>query len=61
MILLLLFAGSVVLTVHSQTGSFHDAPVSVEKNKNPYAGQADALVAGKQVYSQLWSLPRRRW
>ena len=52
MILLLLFAGSVVLTVHSQTGSFHDAPVSVEKNKNPYAGQADALVAGKQVYTR---------
>ena len=52
MILVLLFAGSVVLTVHSQTGSFHDAPVSVEKNKNPYAGQADALVAGKQVYTR---------
>ena len=52
MILLLLFAGSVVPTVHSQTGSFHDAPVSVEKDKNPYAGQADALQAGKQVYTR---------
>ena len=52
MLLLLLFAGSVVLTVHSQTGSFHDAPVSVEKDKNPYAGQADALQAGKQVYTR---------
>jgi glucose/arabinose dehydrogenase len=52
MILLLLFAGSVVLTVHSQTGSFHDAPAAVEKDKNPYAGQADALVAGKQVYTR---------
>ena len=52
MILLLLFAGSVVLPGHSQTGSFHDAPVSVEKDKNPYAGQADALVAGKQVYTR---------
>jgi glucose/arabinose dehydrogenase len=52
MLLLLLFAGSVVLTVHSQTGSFHDAPVSVEKDKNPYAGQADALLAGKQVYTR---------
>jgi glucose/arabinose dehydrogenase len=52
MLLLLLFAGSVVLAVHSQTGSFHDAPVSVEKDKNPYAGQADALLAGKQVYTR---------
>jgi glucose/arabinose dehydrogenase len=48
----LLFASSVVLPVHSQTGSFHDAPLSVEKDKNPYAGQADALVAGKQVYTR---------
>jgi glucose/arabinose dehydrogenase len=52
MVLLLLFASSVVLPVHSQTGSFHDAPLSVEKDKNPYAGQADALVAGKQVYTR---------
>jgi glucose/arabinose dehydrogenase len=52
MILLLLFAGSVVLPLHSQTGSFHDAPLSVEKDKNPYAGQADARVAGKQVYTR---------
>jgi glucose/arabinose dehydrogenase len=51
-VLLLLFAGSVVLPVHSQTGSFHDAPLSVEKDENPYAGQADALVAGKQVYTR---------
>jgi glucose/arabinose dehydrogenase len=52
MVLLLQFASSVVLPVHSQTGSFHDAPLSVEKDKNPYAGQADALVAGKQVYTR---------
>ncbi len=52
MLLLLLFAGFVALPVSSQTGSFHDAPVSVEKDKNPYAGQGDALAAGKQVYTR---------
>jgi glucose/arabinose dehydrogenase len=49
MILLLLLA---VLPLHAQSGSFHNAPASAEKDKNPYAGQADAVVAGKQVYTR---------
>jgi glucose/arabinose dehydrogenase len=48
MILLLLL---VVVPLHAQSGSFHNAPVSAAKDKNPYAGQADAVVAGKQVYA----------
>jgi glucose/arabinose dehydrogenase len=50
MILPLLLAGAVVVPVHAQSGSFHNAPVSVAKDKNPYAGQADAVMAGKQIY-----------
>ncbi len=52
MILLLLLAGVVVHPLHSQSGSFHNAPVSAEEDKNPYAGQADAVVTGKQVYTR---------
>jgi mono/diheme cytochrome c family protein len=49
MILLLLL---VVLRLHAQSGSFHNAPVSAGKDKNPYAAQTDAVVAGKQVYTR---------
>src|SRR5579863_1161691 len=52
MILRLLLAGAVVLPLHAQSGSFHNAPASAEKDKNPYAGQADAVVAGKRVYTR---------
>src|ERR1700674_735874 len=52
MILLLLLAGAVVLHLHAQSGSFHKSPASAEKDENPYAGQADAVVAGKQVYTR---------
>ena len=55
MVLLLLFASSVVLPVHSQTGSFHDAPLSVEKDKNPYAGQPAAVDAGNAVVVHQFS------
>ena len=51
MILLLLLVGAVVFPLHAQSGSFHNAPESAEKDKNPYAGQADTVVAGKQVYT----------
>jgi glucose/arabinose dehydrogenase len=52
MILPLLLAGAVVLPLHAQSGPFHNAPVSSEKDKNPYAGQAEAVAAGKRVYTR---------
>jgi glucose/arabinose dehydrogenase len=36
--------------LHAQTTSFHNAPASAQDVKNPYAGQAQAVRAGKDVY-----------
>jgi glucose/arabinose dehydrogenase/cytochrome c5 len=52
MILLSLLFSSAFLLLHAQTESFHNAPASAETVKNPFAGQADAVVAGKQVYTR---------
>src|SRR5271169_28556 len=52
LILLSLLSSSAFLLLHAQTGSFHNAPASAENVQNPYAGQADAVVAGKQVYTR---------
>src|SRR3954454_9258917 len=34
----------------SQTTSFHNAPASAREEKNPYLGQAPAVLNGKSVY-----------
>ena len=47
-----LFAGAAFSLGHAQTASFHDAPADAQKVKSPYAGQAEAVVAGKQIYTR---------
>src|SRR5580704_7792946 len=44
-----LFAEAAFSLGYAQTGSFHDAPADAQKFKNPYEGQAEAVVAGKQL------------
>jgi glucose/arabinose dehydrogenase len=48
----LLSAGYSFLPVHAQNGSFHNAPATAQKVKNPYAGQAQAVLAGKAIYAR---------
>jgi glucose/arabinose dehydrogenase/mono/diheme cytochrome c family protein len=45
------FADSAVPLLHAQSSAFHKAPADVQKVKNPYEGQAQAVVAGKAVYT----------
>jgi glucose/arabinose dehydrogenase len=47
-----LFASSAVVLLHAQTGAFHNAPALAQKVRNPYAGQAQAVLAGKEVYTR---------
>jgi glucose/arabinose dehydrogenase len=47
-----LFASSAVVLLHAQTGTFHNAPALAQKVRNPYAGQAQAVLAGKEVYTR---------
>jgi glucose/arabinose dehydrogenase/cytochrome c5 len=37
--------------LQAQNASFHNAPASAQQVKNPYAGQAQAALAGKAVYA----------
>ena len=37
--------------LHAQSTSFHNAPASAQQVKNPYAGQAQAALAGKAIYA----------
>ena len=39
------------LAAQAPTSSFHHAPLSAQAVKNPYAGQAKAALAGKQIYA----------
>jgi glucose/arabinose dehydrogenase len=41
-----------LIPTKAQTAAFHNAPASADALKNPYAGQADAVAAGAQVYAQ---------
>jgi len=52
--LLMLFLAST-LASQAPTSSFHRAPVSARAVKNPYAGQAKAASAGKQIYARTCS------
>jgi len=45
-----LFASSAFLC--AQSSSFHNAPADALTVKNPYAGQAQAVVAGKDIYTR---------
>ena len=36
----------------AQTPTFHDAPATAAKTKNPFAGQADAAQAGANLYAK---------
>ena len=49
---LAVFAGSAFPLLHAQSVSFHNAPADAQNVKNPYAGQAKAVVAGKAVYKR---------
>ena len=54
-VLLFLFSISAFLTdsaVAQANSSFHNAPASERGVKNPYAGQAEAVQAGKTVYTR---------
>jgi glucose/arabinose dehydrogenase len=49
---LFLLATSVLCpSVQAQTASFHNAPASAREVKNPYVGQAQAVLNGKSVYA----------
>jgi glucose/arabinose dehydrogenase len=41
-----------IATLKAQDKNFHDAPDSAKAMTNPYAGQADAINAGKTVYAR---------
>lgn len=41
-----------IATLHSAEKSFHDAPASAKAMKNPYAGQPEAVQAGKTLYAR---------
>jgi len=43
----------VFVPLKAQTASFHDAPASAERARNPYAGQPAAAQAGGKLYVQL--------
>ncbi len=47
-----LFAGSGLVPLQAQTGTFHNAPAAAQKVTNPYAGQTQAVLAGKEVYTR---------
>jgi len=47
---LALFASTTDVLVHAQGTSFHGAPAAAQQVENPYAGQASAASAGKEVY-----------
>ena len=52
---LTLLALSIALglpALHAQNTSFHKAPASTLQVKNPYAGQPDAIAAGRTAYQQ---------
>ncbi|HEX3738102.1 MAG TPA: PQQ-dependent sugar dehydrogenase [Terriglobales bacterium] len=49
--ILALGAGLAPLQLTAQDAAFHNAPASAIAEKNPYAGQAAAVDAGKAVYS----------
>ena len=40
----------LLLSLHAQAVSFHKAPASADKMKNPYAGQPAAAKEGKELY-----------
>ena len=43
---------SSIAMLYAQSNPFHDAPASAKEMKNPYAGQADAVTAGKTQYAR---------
>lgn len=49
---LLFLASLLVGTMWAVNKNFHDAPDSAKAQKNPYAGQQDAVDAGKTVYAR---------
>jgi glucose/arabinose dehydrogenase len=51
--LVALSAGAVSL--HAQDSTFHHAPAAAQTVKNPYAGQAKAALAGKDIYARTCS------
>jgi glucose/arabinose dehydrogenase len=51
--LVALSAGTVFL--HAQDSTFHHAPAAAQTVKNPYAGQAEAALAGKDIYARTCS------
>jgi len=40
------------VTLHATDQPFHDAPASAKAMKNPYAGQEEAVAAGKTLYAR---------
>ena len=49
--LVALSGASSLLFLQAQNVSFHNAPAAAQEVKNPYAGQAQAALAGKQSYA----------
>ncbi|MFZ1972110.1 MAG: PQQ-dependent sugar dehydrogenase [Candidatus Acidiferrales bacterium] len=50
--ILVLSCGAVFFVPARAQSRFHDAPASADALKNPYAGQADAVAAGGELYAQ---------
>jgi mono/diheme cytochrome c family protein len=47
----LFLLGFGVLTSEAENPSFHNAPGAAQREKNPYAGQSQALLAGRVIYT----------
>jgi len=50
--LFVLAGGSALLLAQTSGSSFHNAPASAQQSKNPYAAEASAAAAGKDVYER---------
>src|ERR1700680_2085671 len=50
--LVALCSGSIFVPLQAQNTSFHSAPEAAQQVKNPYAGQAQAAIAGKGIYAR---------
>src|SRR5581483_10144350 len=55
-LLLLGIVASSNVFLHAQEASFHQAPATAQEMKNPYAGQAQAVQDGRQVYARTCAL-----
>ena len=49
---LLLLSSLLLSSLAAQNASFHNAPATAKAQKNPFAGQSQAVTAGREVYGR---------